>query len=125
MTKGQKECHSKVDEFISNLSSWKDESYRHMSDIMSSQNASINNSFNELAKEFSDLLAQVSELQKEKKVLLETINNLNGEIRNMSTQVSLKEAEVAESDVPLMEIQELKEEYMESQRILRLSLIHI
>ena len=117
MTKGQTHCHNQVKELIQKLSSWRDESHRQMSNIVSSQSISIDKGFNDLAKEFSDLQSQVSLLGKERNVLLETINNLNGEIRQMSAKLPLADPEVLELDSSELDIPDLKEECVESLRI--------
>ena len=55
MTKGQKDCQSQVRELFQRLASWRDESQRQMSNIISSQTKCIDNGFNNLVEEFSDL----------------------------------------------------------------------
>ena len=117
MTKGQKGCQSQVKNLIKKLASWRDESHRQMSDIISSHGGSIDKGFSDLAEEFSDMQAHVSVLEKERNVLLETINNLNGEIRQMSAKLPLAGPEVLEFDSPEVDIPDLKEECVESLRI--------
>ena len=61
MTKGQKECLAQVKNFMERLNLWREESQRQMSNIFSSHSKSIDTSFSELAMEFGDLEAHVSE----------------------------------------------------------------
>ena len=117
MTKGQIDCQSQVKDLIEKLSSWRDESHRQMSDIISSHSGSINKGFNDLSEEFSDLKANVFILRKERNVLLETINNLNGEIRQMSARFPLAEPEDHKFDSSEEDITDIKEEWVESPRI--------
>ena len=94
MTSGQTNCQNQVRVLIQKLSSWRDESHRQMSNIVSSQSRSIDKGFNDLVEEFSDLQAQVSVLRKERTVLLETVDNLNNEIRQMGAKLNLAEHDV-------------------------------
>ena len=57
MTKGQRDCQNQVREFIHKLSSWRDESHKQMSNIISSHTRSIDMGFNGLVEEFNDLQA--------------------------------------------------------------------
>ena len=85
-----------------------------MSNIIISHIRSVGKGFNDLAEEFSDLQGQVSVLRTERNVLLETINNLNGEIRQMSAKLPLAEPEVQEFDSSEVDITDVKEECVES-----------
>ena len=94
MTKGQTDCHSQVRGLIQKLSSWRDESHRQMSNILSSHIRSIDVGFNGLVEEFSDMQAQVLVLRKERNGLLETVDNLNNEIMQMGAKLTLADLEV-------------------------------
>ena len=94
MTKGQTDCHRQVRGLIQKLSSWRDESHRQMSNILSSHIRSIDVGFNGLVEEFSDMQAQVLVLRKERNGLLETVDNLNNEIMQMGAKLTLAEHEV-------------------------------
>ena len=115
--RGQNECQSQVRNLIQQLSSWKDESHRQMSNILSSHSRSIKHGFNGLAEEFNDLLAQVSVLREERNVLLETVDNLNNEIRQMSAKLNLAERQIQGKDNCEVDIPVIKEECVESHRI--------
>ena len=105
---------SQVIELFEKTMSWRDESYRQMSEIITSHNKSIDKGYNELIEEVfklqnqvsvlhkertvwlktlegnnemvSDLQAEVSVLRKEKIVLLETVKSLNGDRRQVSAK---------------------------------------
>ena len=117
MSKCQEECQSQVRDLIQKLSSWRDDSHRQMSNIISSHSRGIDKGFNGLVEEFSDLHAQVSVLRKERNVLLETIDNLNNEIRQMGAQLPIAEPEVQEEVSFEMDIPDIKEESVESPMI--------
>ena len=88
-----------------------------MSNIISSHNRSIDMGFKGVAEEFSDLQAKVSTLEKERTVLLETIDNLNGEIRQMGANLSSAESEVHKEDSFEADISDIKQECVESLRV--------
>ena len=111
MTKGQNECQKQVGELIEKLASWRDESHRQMINILNSHSSNIDKGFNDIAVEFSELQAQVSVLRNERNVLLETIENLNGEIKQMSVQATLSEGQ--ELDNSEIDIPKVKEECVE------------
>ena len=115
MTKGQKDCQRQVKELIKKLDSWRDESHRQVSNIISSHSKNIDNNINELVDEFSELQAQVSVLREERNVLLETIKNLNGEIKQMSVKIPLAEGQ--ESDNSELAIPDVKEECVELSKV--------
>ena len=115
--RGQNEYQSQVRNLIQQLSSWKDESHKQMSNILSSHSRSIKLGFNGLAEEFNDLQAQVSVLREERNVLLETIDNLNNEIRQMGAKLNLAEREIQGKDNCEVDIPVIKEECVESHRI--------
>ena len=58
MPKVQRDCQSQVTDLINKLYSWRDESHRQMSDIISYHSRSIDEGFNNLFEEFSHLQAQ-------------------------------------------------------------------
>ena len=60
---------------------------KEISDIINSHNISLINGINNLVKEVSNLQDELSVIRKERNVLLETVKNLNGEIRNLSANM--------------------------------------
>ena len=81
MSEGQKDYKSHVRDMINNLYSWRDESHRQMSNILSYHTKSIDKGLNDIVREVTDLQTQVAVLRNERKTLLETVNSLNSEIR--------------------------------------------
>ena len=112
MSKGKKDGQSQVRHLIEKLTSWRDESHIQMSNIISSHSGSIDKGFDDVVEEFSELQAQVSILRKERYVLLETIHNMNGEMRQMSAEVLKWIFYSSEVDIPY-----IKEECVESPRV--------
>ena len=138
---------SQVIELFEKTMSWRDESYRQMSDIISSHNKSIDKGYNELIEEVfklknqvsvlhkernvwlktlkgnndmvSDLQAEVSVLRKEKIVLLETVKSLNGDRRQVSAKQPSERPEVQEMNSSLDKMMAIKEESVETSRILK------
>ena len=105
LTKCQKDFQRQVGDMVEKLASWREDSHKQMSTIISSHCKTFDISFNDLVEEFSELQSQVSDLKKERTVLLETINNLNGEIRQlgarrMLSEIEAQEPEYSESDLP-------------------------
>ena len=81
-----------------NLNSWKEESNNQFSNIVNSYDKSIKKGIGELAQEVCDLKTQLSETTKvyrenyttitdERNVLLETVKNLNDEIRQLNAKL--------------------------------------
>lgn len=66
------------------LTSWKEESYEHISTIINSHSNSISTRIGSLVEEVCGLKDEVLDLKKERTVLLETIDLLNSEIRQLS-----------------------------------------
>ena len=98
MSKSQADCQDQVRNLINKLSSWRDESHKQMANIINSQSRSIYLGFNGLVKEFSDLEAEVSELRRERKVLMGTIDNLNNELNQMNVKLLQSDYEIQEED---------------------------
>ena len=71
------------------LTSLREESHRQFSDIINSHSGSISKGINELVQEVSDLKAKLSVNRKATNVLLETIDNLNAEIRQLNPKLTI------------------------------------
>ena len=117
MTQCQIDCHNQVRDLIQVLSSWQEEAHRQMSSILSSHSKQIDMGFNGLVEEFNDLHAQISVLREDRNGLLETVANLNDEIRQMGAKQNLGEHDVQEDDNFEVDIQEMKMEYVASLKI--------
>ena len=94
LSRRKKERQSQVRELSEKLLSWRDESHRQISDIISSHNTSIDKGYNDLVEEVFNLQNQVSVLQKEQNVLLDIIKNskLNNdfaqEVKDLKAEIS-------------------------------------
>ena len=119
MTKGQTHSQNQVRDMIQTLNSWRDESHAQMSNIISSYTKSIDLGFNGLVEEFNDLHAQNDILRNERNLLLETVDNLNNEIRQMSAKFTVREHEDErqEEDIFEVDIPDIKAESIESKGI--------
>ena len=81
---GQINFQSKVGNFFEELASRREESYKKISDIIHSHDGAIKEGISNLVKKVSDLQDELSIMRNERKVLQETVENLNGEIRHFS-----------------------------------------
>ena len=79
----QKDCQSEVWEMFKNLSSWKDESQNKLTKIINSYDNTIKKGISVLVEEVSDLKTQLSVTVKERNALMETVKNLNEEVRQL------------------------------------------
>ena len=113
MNKRQKYFQRQVGEMVEKLASWREDSHKQMSTIISSHCKTFDISFNDLVEEFSELQGQVSDLKKEKTVLLDTINNLNGEIRQLGARLMLSEIESQEPEHSESNLIDIKDELPE------------
>ena len=113
LTEGQRAFQSQLKDLINNLSSWRDESHRQISNIISSHSRTVDKGINDIFLEISDLQAQVTDLIKEKKALLETVNILNNEIRQISVKLLSAEPETSEFNGSLEDVIDIKEECIE------------
>ena len=87
MSEAQKACQIEVNEVFDKLRSLREESLRQFSDIIDSHSSSISKRIGGLIEEVCDLRAELSVFRKEKHVLLETVDNLNGEIRQLNAKL--------------------------------------
>ena len=72
---------SEVKDLFSELGSWMEESRRKFSNIIFLHNSNIIKGVNDLVEANVKLQAELSAVKKEKNVLIETVNSLNGEIK--------------------------------------------
>ena len=84
---GQIDFQSKVGYFFNQLISRRDESHQQISDIINYHNNAIKEGINNLVKKVSYLEEELSFIRKERNVLLETVENLNSEIRHLSAKI--------------------------------------
>ena len=122
----EKDCQREVWNLFEKLSSWRDESQKQISHIINFHSSSVNKGINDLVREVDDLQAELSTIRKERNVLLETVGNLNGEIRHLSyklpiTQPLPEPEDNLDQDIGQVsseeEIPDTTEHYMERPRL--------
>ena len=84
-----KDCLSEVRVVFEKLASLREESHRQFSDIINSHSGGISDGINTLFAEVSNLQEKLSVVIKERNVLLETVDNLNGEIRQLNSKLTM------------------------------------
>ena len=88
ISKSHADCQNQVRDLIQKPSPWRDLLEEEMSNIMSTYASYMDIGFNGLVGECNDLKTQNNLLQKERNVLLETIEKLNREMREMDSKIS-------------------------------------
>ena len=90
--------------FFEELSTWREESHREFSNIITTHSSSINKGINALVEEVSELKIKLSVVTKERNDLLETVHNLSNDIRQRNAELPcadpLLEAEEERSPRP-------------------------
>ena len=74
------DCQSEASDLFKNLSDLRVEFDGQFSNIINSHSSNINDGIQDLYEEVCGLKIELSDMRKERKVLLETVDNLNGEI---------------------------------------------
>ena len=74
-------------DLFQNLWSWKEESNKHFSTIAKSYCNNIDNRIRALVEEVEGLKAELSDMRQEKTALLETIDDLDGEIEQLNAKL--------------------------------------
>ena len=77
---------SEVEDLFNKFSSLRDKTHKQFTTLINAHNESINNGIKNLVEEVCQLQGQVSIITNEKNVLLETIANLNVEIRQLRSK---------------------------------------
>ena len=116
MGKGQKDYKTKVRDMFEKLRSFREETNRQISDIINSHSSSISEGIDDLAKEVGDLQSELDVVRNERNVLLQTVNHLNCEIRqlNEKLQVSPENGEDQNQDILTEETKSSSQENQES-----------
>ena len=109
MGKSHEDSQRDVRDLFSKLSSWMEESQRQFSNLIDSNNRSITNGVNDLVEEVKKLQEELSVIKKEKNILIETVNCLNGEIKRCNERTPDKnpDSEKIEEVKPPEKLQEL------------------
>ena len=95
---GRNNCQLEADEVFSKLSSWREETYRQFSNILSCH-SNISEGIRDLTEEVWGLQLELTVVRKEKSVLLETVDNLNGDIRQLNAKLLLLTPPEEELDI--------------------------
>ena len=91
MSNNKNGCLEDANDLFEKLSSWSEESHGQITKIITSHNSSIRKGIRDLAEEVDGLQAELSIIKKERTVLLETVDNLNGEIRQLNAKLQPEE----------------------------------
>ena len=91
MRKSLKDPQGQVRDFFLALGSWRDESQKQLSAIINDHSSTVIKSVKDLVGEVSTLQARLSVVTDERKVLQETVDSLNCEIRNLNEKLLSKE----------------------------------
>ena len=84
---GKNDCPREAKDLFGKLSLWREESYRQFSSIINCHSRNISDGIRDLTEEVCDLEAELSFMRKERSVLLETVDNLNVEIRQLNAKL--------------------------------------
>ena len=88
------DCQVEAKDLFAKLSTLREESYRQFSDIISCHQSNISDGIRGLTEEVNGLQSELSVVRKEKSVLLETVDSLNGEIRQLNAKLEfIKQSE--------------------------------
>merc|ERR1711884_338462 len=104
---GQSNSQSQLNDLFEKLVSWRDESHKEISYIINSYNSHVKLGIKNLVNEVSNLQDELSVIRKERNVLLETVENLNGEIGHLSAKIPRKKPS---QDKELNHMQDIKQE---------------
>ena len=111
MSSAKSDYLGEAKDLFEKLTSWKEESYEHISTIINSHSNSISTRIGSLVEEVCGLKDEVLDLKKERTVLLETIDLLKSEIRQLSDNLQTScdprkgrdyktfEAEISEEEI--------------------------
>ena len=81
------DCQSEANYLFEKLSMWREESHKQVSNIIDTHKSIINQGICDLVNEVSSLQIKLSDMSSERKVLLETVDSLNGEIRQQNAKL--------------------------------------
>ena len=85
---GQKDCQQReAKEVFEKLRSWREQSQHQLSDIINSYSDRISRGIRDLVEKVGEQQTELLVIRKERDVLLETVDNLNIEIRHLSAKV--------------------------------------
>ena len=88
--KHEEDCLSEVRVVFEKLQSWKEQSQTQFNSIIDSHNASITKGISGLIAEMVDMRAELSITKKEKNILVDTVDSLNNEIKQLKANLREK-----------------------------------
>ena len=106
MDQMSKVCQSEVKVVFEKLSSLREETSRQVSNIIESHSNSISRGIEDMVKGVSNLQAELSVIRKERNTLLDTIVNLNGEIRQLIQELLIAQSSAKPEEDMTLNIQE-------------------
>ena len=77
------DCLVEAKDLFAKLSSLREESYRQFTDLMNCHSSNIRDGIRDLTEKVYSLQSELSVMRKEKSALLETVDDLNREIRQL------------------------------------------
>ena len=86
MSNGQSDGQIDVGDMFGKLMEWRSESNRQFMDILDSHRSSISKGMNNLVEEIFELRGELSVIRKEKAILLEAVDDMKSERRQMSAK---------------------------------------
>ena len=101
----KKDCQMEAEVLFSKLSSLREESYKQFSNIIQCHSISISEGIRDLTDKVCGLQTELAVVRKEKSVLLETVDNLNGEIRQLNAKFQSVTLTMEKLDIVKEELQ--------------------
>ena len=89
MTMARNDCQSEVRVVFEKLDLWKEDSQKQFSNIIDSHSNSLTKGVNDLVIKVSNLQNDLLSIKMERNVLLQTVDKLNGEIRELNTMLTM------------------------------------
>ena len=117
-SKNQRACQNETRDLFKKLMSWREESNQQLYKIINSHSRNIDNGIQDLVEEVGGLKAELSDMREEKTVLLQTVDDLHNEIRQLNVKLqALPEPghylnmDIQEEDMSDIKIQQISSGY--------------
>ena len=96
-------CGREAKGLFDKLMTWKEESQRQISNILETHGSNIQNGIHDLEEQVSSIQAELLVLRKERTVLLETVEYLHGEIKQLNSKLLPLPEDDKELETPVAE----------------------
>ena len=108
----KKDCISQVKDFFNELGVLENEYHRQFSKVIHSQNALVIKGMKDMAEEVRSLKNELLHTANEKSILIETVKNLNDEIKQIRSELKVNTdvPKIQEMNDPALEAIEIKEQ---------------